>query len=152
MFPPPKYHIFFFFFTKSTYHKENWDKSCNPPQKIEKNNCGKRKPYAHYTVFYFIYRYDERKRTLEEKDHSIWDLESEIAALQGKITVIQAEFVRIREWTEVENTVCLRSLGPFLLVTYSSGNACPPELQDKEDNNPTSLETNLRTLINILED
>ncbi len=39
----------------------------------------------------------EKERLLAEKDRAVWTLESDIVGLQGRCTVIQHEFTRIRE-------------------------------------------------------
>jgi hypothetical protein len=54
-----------------------------------------------------MFRLKEKERVLSEKDRSIWALESDIVALQGRCTVIQHEFTRIRELEVVSaiNTV-----------------------------------------------
>ena len=42
-------------------------------------------------------RLKEKERLLAEKDRAVWTLESDIVGLQGRCTVIQHEFTRIRE-------------------------------------------------------
>ena len=53
-------------------------------------------------------RLKEKERLLAEKDRAVWALESDIVGLQGRCTIIQHEFTRIRELETVSNLVKYR--------------------------------------------
>lgn len=46
---------------------------------------------------YGVIRYEELTLALTNKDRSIWNLENELMALQGKCTMIQHEVTRMKE-------------------------------------------------------
>jgi len=54
---------------------------------------------------YVLPRLKEKEKFLAEKDRAVWSLESDIVGLQGRCTIIQHEFTRIRELETVRHNL-----------------------------------------------